>query len=129
MSSGLLRNPRGFARPAPELLSGLDEEACRSHGVILASLAGYNVVAILLFLIPNSPTLYPRIKSAQSRSWNVMRHEVGKSSLESNCRAHLGQNNSIVLRRDFHNNGFPLLTLGHIVLTSAAPLVIGILVT
>jgi hypothetical protein len=105
----------------------------------LASLAGYNTVAILLFLILNSPSLYPRLKTMQEIGWNMVRSAVGKprkgtsdkshGSYTIGSMSHEEQSAMETLRSSFFKSDLPLLTLGHMVITTAAPLITAILIT
>lgn len=92
-------------------------------------MVGYNVVAILLFLLLNSPPLYSRIKTAQNASWAILRRVVGKprdTRGEPHTTSHEEQFSP---RRSFCASDLPLLILGHMTITTAAPLITAVLVT
>ena len=123
---------------APWLLPKREGMSCRTHSAILASMAGYNAVAILLFLILNSPTLYQRIKTMQDTSWNMVRRAVRKPPKDTldlpnvphtiAPTSHERQGGLKNVRRSFYNAGLPLLILGHMIITTAAPLITAVLV-
>lgn len=101
-------------------------------------MVGYNIVAILIYLLLNSPPLHHRLKTAQSASWTILRRAVGKppketvDTPESRTTALPSpeeQPGVEGLGRKFYASGLPLLIVGHMLITTAAPLITAVLVT
>src|SRR5690242_2971515 len=111
---------------APWLLPERDGVNCRSHCAILASMVGYNTVAILIYLLLNSPPLHHRLKTAQSARWTMLRRAVGKppketvDTPETRTTAFSSpeeQTGVEGLGRTFYASGLPLLIVGHMLIT------------